>query len=62
MILWTTLGTRGTHIIVDTRIHALLVLAGLVRGAVVVAAAADDAATLVRITTVATQTTALGTA
>lgn len=62
MILWTTLGTRSTHITVDTRIDALLVLAGLVRGAVVVAAAADDAATLVRIATVATQAAALGSA
>lgn len=62
VILWTALGSRGTHIVVDTRIHALLVLAGLVRGTVVVAAAANDAATLVRITTVSAQAAALGTA
>lgn len=61
VILWSTLGTRGTHIVVDTRIDALLVLAGLVRGAVVVAAAANDAATLVGIATVSAQATALGT-
>lgn len=44
---------------VDTRIDALFVLAGLVRGAVVVAAAANDAAALVGIASVATQAAAL---
>jgi len=61
VVLGPALRSRGTGVVVDAGIHALLVLAGLVCGTVVVAAAADDAATLVRITTVSTQAAALGT-
>lgn len=61
MVLSPALSTRGTRVVVDAGIHALLVLAGLVCGTVVVAAAANDTTTLVGISSIATQATALGT-
>lgn len=61
MVLWTTFGAWRTDITVDAWIYALLVLAGLVRGAVIVASAANYSATLVGIAAIAAVTAALGT-
>lgn len=59
VVLRPALRSRSTWVVVHTWIDALFVLAGLVRGAVVVAAAANDAAALVGITAIATQAAAL---
>lgn len=47
MVLRLALGPWRARVVVDARVDALLVDAGLVRGTVAVRAAADDAAALV---------------
>lgn len=60
MILWQAFGAWRAHVGVDARIDAHCVLAGLIAGAVAVAATTNHFTLVVRISSVAAHTTALG--
>lgn len=60
VVLWTTLSTWCAYVIINARIDTLFVLARLVCRAIIVAAATDDLATLVGISSITAETATLG--